>query len=94
MTELSKVMGIDNSTLTGLIDRLERAGFVTRKASRTDRRIFHIYITPQGAAESAKAKPVISRVNQAIKTGLSRKHLELFKEILIGMVQKFNKPSC
>ena len=38
MTELSQVLAADNSTMTGLVDRLEKSGFVVREASPTDRR--------------------------------------------------------
>ena len=34
MSELTQVLSLDNSTLTGLVDRLERAGFVKRNAGR------------------------------------------------------------
>ena len=40
MSELTQVLSIDNSTLTGLVDRLERVGFVKRNAGRLDRRRF------------------------------------------------------
>lgn len=92
MTELSKVMGIDNSTLTGLVDRLERSGFVRRKASPTDRRMYRIHITPEGVRESDKAKPVIEGINDEIKSGLSNEEIALFKRILMSLSQKFGKP--
>ena len=91
MTELSQVLSIDNSTITGLVDRLEKSGFVNRKASPTDRRIFRIYLTSQGVQESNKAKTVIKRVNQEIKSGFSQKEIEIFKRILSSFSEKFNK---
>jgi DNA-binding MarR family transcriptional regulator len=92
MTELSQVMGIDNSTLTGLIDRLERSGLVTRKPSPTDRRMYRIHITPEGVSESDKAKPVIKGINEEIKSGLSNEEIELFKRVLMSLSQRFGKP--
>ena len=36
MSELGQILGVDNSAMTGLIDRLEKAGFVRREAKRED----------------------------------------------------------
>jgi len=91
MTELSQVLSIDNSTITRLIDRLEKSGFVSRNASTSDRRMFRIYITHQGVEESNRAKTVIKRVNEEIKSGFSQEDIEIFKRILKSFLEKFNK---
>ncbi|CAB1065403.1 hypothetical protein D1BOALGB6SA_10200 [Olavius sp. associated proteobacterium Delta 1] len=90
MTELSRALAVENSTLTGLIDRLERSAFVMRRASKNDRRSIRIYITPEGVAECDKAKPVIQRVNEEIKSGFSQEEIEVFKSVLNAVFQKFN----
>jgi DNA-binding MarR family transcriptional regulator len=92
MTELSKALAVKNATLTGLIDRLERSAFVTRRASKNDRRSIRIYITPEGIEECEKAKPVIQRVNTEIKSGFSQEEIEVFKRVLNRTYQKFNPP--
>jgi DNA-binding MarR family transcriptional regulator len=89
MTELSQILGIDNSTMTGLTDRLEKAGFLKRHADPGDRRASHIHITPQGLAEVEGAKAVIRRVNEEIKTGFSKEEIEAFKRVLNGFFDKF-----
>ena len=89
MTELSKALAVKNATLTGLIDRLERSAFVMRRASKDDRRSIRIYITPEGIEECDKAKPVIKRVNQEIKSGFSQEEIEVFKRVLHSVFQKF-----
>jgi MarR family transcriptional regulator, organic hydroperoxide resistance regulator len=91
MTELSQILGIDNSTMTGLTDRLEKAGFVKRSASPGDRRASHIRITPEGLAEVEGAKRVIRRVNEEIKKGHSDNDIEAFKRVLNGFFEKFNR---
>ena len=90
MTELSQALGVKNATLTGLIDRLERSAFVIRKASRNDRRSIRIYITPEGIEECDKAKPVIKRVNEEIKSGFSQEEIVVFKRVLNSVFQKFS----
>jgi MarR family transcriptional regulator, organic hydroperoxide resistance regulator len=91
MTELSQILGIDNSTMTGLTDRLEKAGFLKRHASPGDRRASHIHITPQGLQEAEGAKQVIRRVNEEIKAGFSGEDVNAFKRILNSFFDKFDR---
>jgi DNA-binding MarR family transcriptional regulator len=91
MTELSQILGIDNSTMTGLTDRLEKAGLLKRHANPGDRRISHIHITPQGLAEVEGAKAVVRRVNEEIKAGFSPEEIEAFKQVLTGFFDKFQR---
>lgn len=48
MGELARRVGITEKTVTGVVDRLERAGLVQRGRSATDRRIIHVTLTPEG----------------------------------------------
>jgi DNA-binding MarR family transcriptional regulator len=48
MTELAALLGCDNSNVTGLIDRLEARGLVTRQPSAQDRRVKHVVLTAAG----------------------------------------------
>jgi DNA-binding MarR family transcriptional regulator len=48
MNELAALLACDNSNVTGLIDRLEGRGLVTRQPSSEDRRVKHVVITAAG----------------------------------------------
>ena len=48
MTPLAKKIGIDNSTLTRLIIRLEENGWVRREASPADKRVINVTLTITG----------------------------------------------
>ncbi len=89
MTELSRILNIDNSTLTGLTDRLEKAGFARRSANPGDRRSSHIYITEEGAAQAEAAKVIIHRVNDRIKEGFTTEEVDSFKAVLNAFSSKF-----
>ena len=91
MTQLSNALDIDNSTLTGLIDRMERSGFVTRRPGDSDRRALRISITPQGLKESNRASPLIRKINEGIKSGISQEEIETFKRVLGSLLDKFGK---
>ena len=91
MSELGRLLSLDNSTITGLIDRLEKSGFVQRKTNPNDRRMSLIHITRQGIKEVNKAKTVINQVNEEIKADFSMQEIEVFKKILNSFVAKFGK---
>lgn len=91
MTELSKTLAVENPTLTGLVDRLERSAFVRRQAGSEDRRSFKIYLTPDGIKECESVKPIIQRINNEIKSGFSKEKIEAFKYVLQGFFKKFDK---
>jgi DNA-binding MarR family transcriptional regulator len=60
LSELSEKIGAQNSTVTGIIDRMEREALVTRARSKEDRRVVHIRLTPKGRdlAESIPVEPM------------------------------------
>ncbi|MFI9650748.1 MarR family winged helix-turn-helix transcriptional regulator [Streptomyces sp. NPDC052040] len=49
MQELARHLGLDKSSMTGLVDRAERRELVRRSASPHDGRAVQVSITPQGA---------------------------------------------
>jgi len=48
MSQLSQNLMVSNGNVTGVVDRLERDGYVRRAASSTDRRVQYIALTDTG----------------------------------------------
>ena len=48
MNELARFLGLDKSSVTGLVDRAERRGLVARVPSAADRRAVLVSLTDQG----------------------------------------------
>jgi DNA-binding MarR family transcriptional regulator len=57
LSSLSEKIRAQNSTVTGIIDRMEREGLVTRERSKEDRRVVYIKLTDKGR-ELAREIPV------------------------------------
>ena len=51
---LAEVTGLTTGAITGVVDRLEKAGFVRRKRDETDRRKVFITNVPEAAARIAR----------------------------------------
>jgi len=89
LTEISSGLLLENPTVTGLIDRLEKSGYVKRSDHPKDRRVYLVYLTEKGNKTAKKALPVVKRLNEQIKEGYSREEIESFKKVLIGAFNKF-----
>lgn len=57
LSELSERMSARNSTITGIVDRMERDGLVIRERSSSDRRVVKLRATERGLA-IARSVPV------------------------------------
>ncbi|WIN00337.1 MarR family transcriptional regulator [Actinoplanes oblitus] len=49
VTELAAYLGLDKSTMSGLIDRAERRGLLARGRNPRDGRVIEVFLTPAGA---------------------------------------------
>lgn len=55
--ELSEVLVVDRSNVTGLLDRMEKAGWVKRTDDPDDRRVYRVVLTPAGRRLWARVQP-------------------------------------
>jgi DNA-binding MarR family transcriptional regulator len=60
LSELSERLRAQNSTVTGIIDRMERESLVVRERSKEDRRVVYIRLTTKGRriAEEIPVEPM------------------------------------
>ena len=89
LTQISQGLMLENPTITGLIDRLEKSGYVKRSDHPNDRRVYLVHITEKGNKVANKALPIIKKLNEQIKEGYSKGEIEDFKKVLMGAFNKF-----
>ncbi len=65
--ELSRLGGVETSTVTRMLDRLEAKGLLVRKRSESDRRIIYLELTEEG-------QDLVSKVPDLLAASLN-KHL-------------------
>ncbi|NUP01148.1 MAG: MarR family transcriptional regulator [Nonomuraea sp.] len=68
MTDLAAYLGLDKSTLSGLIDRAQRRGLLTRGKNPDDGRVVEVYITPAGLELTERVEDEVRRALEP-KTG-------------------------
>lgn len=68
--QLAEVCDLDKTTMVVTVDELEKAGFVERQTSATDRRARIIVVTPAGREVQAKAREVVSGIYDDVLAAL------------------------
>ena len=89
LTQISRGLMLENPTVTGLVDRLEKSGYVKRSDHPDDRRVYLVNLTEKGNKVANKALPIVKKLNEEIKKGYSKEEIEGFKRVLVGAFNKF-----
>ena len=82
MSELARKLGLDNSTITRLVVRLEKKGFVGRKQSRRDKRAIKIFLRIKGLTVQQDIEKKIESVGEKIKKEINDEKRESILEYL------------
>ncbi|HEY8933360.1 MAG TPA: MarR family transcriptional regulator [Rariglobus sp.] len=69
--ELGDVLVVDRSNVTGLVDRMEKAGWVRRTDDPADRRVYRVTLTPAGRRLWEKIAPAYEAVVVQVTGGLT-----------------------
>ena len=72
MTPLAKKIGIDNSTATRLIKRLEDNGWVNRVVSPNDKRVIEIRLTNAGCNMQLEIENQCEKIGEMIEKSVNR----------------------
>ena len=89
MSELSRLLKIDNSAITRVVDRLEKNGLVTREPNPDDRRQYLISITEKGKRDIGVVGRIANETNAAIQEGFSDEEIDVFLRVLNSFGDKF-----
>ena len=82
MSSLSKQMGVDNSTMTRLIDVLIRNGWAIKYKDKTDGRVVIVEITKEGEVLQGEIDRKIDQFGNDIYNSISPEDREEVMEIL------------
>jgi len=96
ITDISQKMGLSKSTVSGIIDRMERIGIITRKRSEHDRRIVTAILTEQFQRHGLELEQNFDRLICEVFNTVSEqtlleivKGLELFNRIVSTSIDSY-----
>ena len=84
-SQLAEELDLGKVAIGGLIDRLEKSGFVRRDADAVDRRVNRVFLEPMSQALITKLRKINHRFNQQIFAGLSVSTLDTTAKTLAAM---------
>jgi DNA-binding MarR family transcriptional regulator len=84
--ELSREMSYDSGSMTRMLDRLEKKGFVSRARSEADRRIVELSLTERGRDAAARLPGIGAAVLNEQLHGFSRAELDALVAMLARII--------
>lgn len=88
ITQLSRKVYLDNSTLTGLLDRLTRLNLIYREEQPGDRRTYVIYLTDEAKKLEEPIRQTMAAVAEKMLSGISEEELAVFRKVLLNVFEQ------
>ena len=85
--ELSAETGTRSSTLTGVLDRLENRGYLSRELDPTDRRSFRLPLTEVGQTIAARVQAAVTDLERGALAGLSAAQIAGFHAVINALLE-------
>lgn len=91
IVEISRRTGLAKTTLTSMLDRLEKSGFLTRTPSKGDRRQFIIQLTQKAWDLSLQYNKVSDEMGELFYAGFTNDEIEGFEYMLNRILKNLEK---
>lgn len=82
LSDLADGLDLNNSAITGLANRMEAAGLITRHRSRADGRATRVSLTKEGKEKAAQVKEFLREFNLEIAEGFSEEEMDIVYRFL------------
>ncbi len=90
---LAAKLDLENSSMSGLLDRLEKMNLIERLPDPHDRRGILIQLTPEGKLARQKITSLVSTLDQELQEILSPNEIKNFRRITATINKHINEQS-
>ncbi|MCL2834429.1 MAG: MarR family transcriptional regulator [Treponema sp.] len=90
ITQLAKRCYLDNATITGVIDRLEKAGYVSREPLEGDRRVYKIFLQPRAHEIKEKVIQITNSIFAEMIEACTNEEITIFRKVLLNIFEKLS----
>jgi DNA-binding MarR family transcriptional regulator len=91
--ELGDQLGLNSAGITGLVARLERAGFIRRAPDPRDKRGISVHITKRGRATVARVAPILTHISQQMTEGMTATQVATLDSFFRAIFVTFQTPT-
>jgi DNA-binding MarR family transcriptional regulator len=85
--ELGERLLLDSATMTGLLDRLEHAGLITRVSHPTDRRVNRVMLTTRGRDLQIPLDHEMDQMNQDFLGEFPAEDAQILRKLLMAIAR-------
>ena len=89
-SELGELVHLDNSTLTGIIDRMEKSGYVERRPNPEDRRSILIFLTSKAYELGPQILKIADELDDILRKPFSQEKMSTFEQVLKTLPEVFD----
>ncbi len=89
VSELAQELGVAYSTASVSIKRMEKSGYVQKKADKNDKRITYIYLTEKGKSVPENIKRNMDLQENIITKGMTENEIMLLSDLLDKIVENY-----
>lgn len=79
---LANLLGVEGPTLVGLLDRLGREGWLTRREDQADRRCKDVVLLPKARATARHIEAIAVDLEKELLRGISREDLAICMRVM------------
>ena len=80
--QISEILCLETSTISGVLDRMQKKGLVERFVNKEDRREIRVVVTEKGKALQEPIQQIIETVNEVVLSDFSEEEVQRLKENL------------
>ena len=91
LTQLAQRCYLDNATITGVVDRLERGGFVSREPLEGDRRVYRVVLRPKAYTIRQRATEVTDAIYAEMTEGCAEEEIAVFRKVLRNIFDRLGE---
>jgi len=92
-TELAKLLHVQPATITRMLQRMERSGFVQRRPDLEDQRVSRVYLTPAGRAIQDSVRQVWQTLEAEAFAGFTMEERVLLRRFFLQIRENLMRVS-
>ena len=92
--DIEEVFHLSHPTVSGLLSRLEKKGFIEFRPDETDRRCKRIYLLPKGMELHETMRQIINNTEARLVQGFTEEEQEQFTRLLLRAINNMGGHPC
>jgi len=85
-SNLARWLDVSPATVTKMVQRMEKAGFVERRADPDDQRVSRVYLTANGGAIREQVEEIFLQLEADVFSGFTESERDICRGLMVRMI--------